>query len=108
MEQEIIEGNKLITEFMSHKVEGEFVLLHDKYNGRYHISNVKYNTSWNWLLPACNKFINETTPPKESRDANVYRSFCNELYNIICDFKIEPVFKHLAKAIKWYNQQKTN
>ena len=47
---EILEGNKLIAEFMGKKIRGNWVLVGDKYNGEYAVSLLKYNTDWNDLM----------------------------------------------------------
>lgn len=62
---------------------------------------VQYHSSWDWLMPAVNKFINENIRPVESRELNEYRSYVNSLYNLITDFNIIDVFNCLCEALKW-------
>jgi hypothetical protein len=105
MTQEQIEGNKLIIDFLDVPLErnGMAYYIHKGYYG---ITGLLFHRSWDWIIPAVNKFINETVPPTESKDINEYRDYCNRLHNLVTDYKILPVFNCLAKAIKWYNQTK--
>ncbi len=61
----------------------------------------QYHRSWDWLMPALDKFINKSTRPIESRDLNEYRNYCNRLYNLVTDFNIRDVFNCLVEAIRW-------
>lgn len=66
-EQEIIEGNKLIAEFMG----GKYIQEYDEWNFHltdfgYKIGNgeekaLKFNSSWDWLMPVVEK-IEQTKP----------------------------------------------
>lgn len=92
----IEEGNKLIAKFMD-----EYDLYHwgrDPFN---EFLKASYHSSWDKLMPAVNKFINENIRPVESRETNEYRNYVNRLYNLVTDFNITNVFNCLVEAIKW-------
>ena len=66
-EQEIIEGNKLIAEFIGYKFNGNIVISapldkngFDNYDilTGYNISQAAYNSSWNWLMSVVEKIDN--------------------------------------------------
>lgn len=114
MEQsEIIEGNRLIAEFMGVKI-GE-----DKYSWRpgvqeplqeYHLA---YHTSWGWIMPVVEKIEGL------GYDSRIMGN--NSDGGFLCDFvdlrndeaacktsfssKIEAVWLSCVDFIKWYNSQ---
>lgn len=97
MEQnEIIEGNRLIADFMGVKI-GE-----DKYSWRpgvqeplqeYHLA---YHTSWNWLKPVVDKIY--TYALAYPRQVEVFRRM-----SIVVD--IVPCWSHCVEFIKFLNSQ---
>ena len=127
-EQEIIEGDKLIAEFMGNiysknaeawgignaKIEHKELTIQGKvyknlvWAERFE-KELKYHSSWDWLMPVVNKI--------ESKGFDV---FINGLYCRITDCgltdleiesgettsKIEAVWETVVEFIKWYNKEK--
>lgn len=61
----------------------------------------KYDTSWDWLIPAVIKF-NEL-----NLDTEEYLEWCGEIDEaIISNYDIKQAHSILVKAIKWYNTNK--
>ena len=123
MTQQQIEGNKIIGEFMggeinqivkiySGKVTHEYIvrLLPNLLPEDTNIENIntpedlKYHSSWNWIIPAVNKFT-KSAAPTDSWDNYKYKEYCDRLKKLVTDFNITPVLNCLSEAIKWYNQQ---
>lgn len=113
-DQEIIEGNKLIAEFMGEK------------NIRIHESNVwmdenpvthnppnsvhaRYDTSWDWLMPVVEKIESLD----DGYEVIIRRTSCSIMYDqetkvslVYCPNKMLSVWSAVIKFIKWYNQNK--
>lgn len=167
MEKEIIEGNKLIAEFMGHKMhldsERERVFYLESYptlphhregfdiplgiysHGKYtesnwidamtknkkvlteriSIANLKYHSSWNWLMPVVEKISKLETPnDKYENGERIYvenyspRTFglMNENGEYLFRFNghqlltsesfIGSVYLGVVDFIKWYNENK--
>jgi hypothetical protein len=113
MTQEQIEGTKVIAEFdgwekrLSEKGQHSKTPLWYKVHSGYaafDLSAMKYHSSWDWLMPAVNKFINQNTRPSEGQDMYAYRQYCNRLYNEITNFQLYSVFYLLVEAIQWDNK----
>ena len=120
---EIIEGNKLIAEFMCktiYPIAGtkEF----NKWRGNrcdYHEFELKYHSSWDWLMPVVEK-IEKSEPSTWVEiygDRKVFTcDITNENQPIIEDeyqvlvsskslkTKIEAVWLAVVEFIRWYNQ----
>ena len=95
MEKEIIEGNKLIAEFMG------LSMLHNQTR----LETLKYHSSWDWLMPVVEK-IEQLLPWKEFK---IYRrtAYLPGFYIgkgkeclIVADTKIEAVWIAVVKFIK--------
>lgn len=105
--KEILEGNKIIAEFM-----GETVLpikecdLFPLIQGEDGLRQTKYHTSWDWLMPACYKWENLQDFYKTNK-ASEYRKLSGILGGIVYEYVIEPVYIQLVENIKWYNQTKS-
>lgn len=90
-----IEENKLIAEFMEYQ--------HSAYPeiDKWEMDNLKYHSSWDWLMIACWKF----------RDLNNHGNVpegwsykCEKIESAILGWSTpEMAAKELAEAIKWYN-----
>lgn len=116
-------NNKLIADFMCIKT-------FDKSNGisglwccgSYSDEFVKYDCSWDWLMPVVDKIesLNETETSKEIVDINSHnvRTWPTEKKNEIIagcyrnspeevkfNSKIEACYYVVVKFIKWYNKQ---
>lgn len=112
-DKEIIEGNKLLAEF------------HGKYNTKWHtigcypIKDLKYHTSWDWLMPVVEKiefytpdeigsgfavYINEKQCIIKSKFVD-YSYMDNPITGASADTKIESVWLAVVSFIQWYNTQ---
>ena len=108
----ILEGNKLIAEFMGYKlakcnnglawespykksVEDTFEL-HGRL-WRENDSYYKFHTSWDWLMPVANEII-------KSRDEQNADWDLTDLKYALCTTNIELVYKAVVKFINEYNQ----
>jgi hypothetical protein len=89
--EEILEGNKLIAEFMGAKplMEGELeivcsdgcnIMVYDS-GVQQKIPNMRFHTSWDWLMPVVDK-IAKTIIPKE---------WLNSGWNLSIDYAITKV-----------------
>lgn len=66
-------------------------------------SELKYDTSWDWLMPVVekiNKLIN-TDPVFKTFDIDIFRS----MQDWLLDANIKPCFDDIVLIIKWYNSQ---
>lgn len=90
---EIIEGSRLIAEYMGYQKEGEFLYtLYSKDKPTPSSiqmdirNNCKYHSSWDWLIPVINKINKE------------FNYFINRPYDI------ETEFLEVVKFIQWINK----
>jgi hypothetical protein len=91
-EQEILEGNRLIAEFMEvDRFEaGSWQLYIQMTNGSYH-------SSWDWLMPVIIKI----------RELLCEAEFTNRLgYDLHYTQDIKKIWNSCVLFIKWYNQNK--
>jgi hypothetical protein len=117
-EQEIIEGNKIIAEFMGIK---EIKSSYDSYgiptpiwhtendyfrsstysvpNESFYefVDNAKYHTSWDWLMPVVNKIFKLYTQ---------YPKAAFEIYKIRIVIDIYTLWLSVIKFIKFYNNER--
>lgn len=115
-EKEIIDGNKLIAEFMDCKINNEVCfdrieipLAHGvaarvgrKEYGLYEVNGnshnpfqLKYHSSWDWLMPVVEKIGKMNEPFIHKLPVSKLSIFT----------PIEEVFHKVVDFIKWYNQQ---
>ena len=125
--KEIIEGNKLIAEFMGGEVKsiGDFPNVFWKLSYRPSYSGItidllEYHSSWDWLMPVVEKIENcferyvIVTIKGTGCHITLFTQYAM-VHNGI-DFpnidyhhensKIEAVWLAVVEFIKWYNQQK--
>lgn len=97
MEVSIIEGNKLIAEFMAE------VIIHDKYverttnafgTGTNTLLPITYHSSWDWLMPVCKKII------------EMYKDNRQDIFTGLQECDIEKTFTAVVKFIEWWNDPK--
>ena len=110
-EQEILEGNKLIAEFMGIKIiQSRYGCNHPLVTCPYpDYSNLKYHSSWDWLIPVVSKiskmyedlykqaFITKTPIPYDIETTYA---------DVICrhvTIEKEHLFERVVEFIKWYN-----
>ncbi len=129
MEQEIIEGNKLIAEFMGAEVDnrglGEAAWLtapKKKTSNWIPIDALQYHSSWDWLMGVVEKIesLGFFTLVATSRMGG-YKYYMNIATGVgivnetmdnpskfmgQSDSKIDAVYKTVIEFIKWYNNQK--
>lgn len=116
MSNEVIEGNKLIAEFMGLKIGDAWQVWNKKadYTNR---TEFEYHTSWDWLMPVvekanniCSKNGNELS--NHSRDQQHLedpldnpRHWKSWSYHYIhLSTNRERVWQSVVEFIKWYNQ----
>lgn len=86
-QNEIIEGNKLIAEFMGLKMIEAKDITEDT-NVNEHCFNPRYHSSWDWLIPCIGKISNQCDEPEEL-DGLKYALLCNDIdtaFNFIVDY----------------------
>jgi len=117
--EEIIEGNKLIAEFMGY----EKTIYSDVFNGDlyaldvskgeiYAISQMQYHTSWDWIMPVVEKiesfgfYTNILSADNDNKKHAMHITLVNEeeQYSLWYESKILAVYKAVVEFIKWYNQ----
>jgi hypothetical protein len=107
---EVLEGNKLIALFMGKKIVNNWVQLGDKYNGEYDISLLKYHSSWDSQIPAYSKIahvLKELLPQLPNPETKIKYYFQQErLYqNAVFDNEPQAGQKVIVSLIKLYNQK---
>lgn len=105
MTQEQIEGNKIIAEFMGVPLKSKQITFSNPEIEIEKDRTFKYHSSWDWLMPAVNKFI-ESAEPTDSWDNYKHKEYCDRLKKLVANFSITLVFNLLSEAIKRYNQNK--
>ena len=115
--EEIVEGNRLIAEFMGYKQRenGGLFWGNDGLGGLYP-KDLKYHSSWDWLMPVVEKIqhLEDELPVKI--DFQIHLLGAVELY---IDYKrvfamtafepgtlINAVYEAILEFIKWYNENK--
>ena len=120
MTEEIIEENKLIAEFMG-AVEQEFLGKNRFFfyknsrieNLAYLPSELKFHSSWDWLMPVAEKITNELNYSVElnSLGTNNWRFAVYSGGSLVCQSRlletpIEAIYTAVIEFIKWYNLKK--
>ena len=125
--QEALESNKLIAEFVD-VILSNYTTYDGEIPQRYHINDLKYHSSWDWLMPVVEK-IEDTLIDLVNDDRTYYDTIvtaegsicsriehCDKKYYVsfghIYEFggnnKLETTYKAIIEFIKWYNSQKEN
>lgn len=118
-QEQILEGNKMIAEFMGYK---RCPLLDDKANGEmYHrkdpskafmyISKSKYHSSWDWQIPVWEKighlmqrYVSKDEVPISAMQE--YNRLCDKYESAVFTNNPQKGFQTLLESITWYNAQK--
>lgn len=69
--------------------------------------DLKYHSSWDWLIPACKKWDELIFPTDNPKLLVEYCRKCDLLDDMVTCYEIEAVFEQLVKNIKWYNGLET-
>ena len=98
-QEQIVEGNKLIAEFMSDFIlltKDEAIVVRDR-------KTLCFHSSWDWLMPVIDKI----------RSMNEYSGFVDHTSSIVDEGGvyintkfIENTWKDVVEFIKWYNVNK--
>ncbi len=86
----------------------------EDYHDHYRTSNeLEYHSSWDWLMPCCQKLLTEMnntvynlrsiTEWSNAKRGEIERAIWDYTYS---RGTIENVFNELVNAIQWYNNQK--
>lgn len=101
---EVMDRNRIIAEFMGATYNGSGVQfthppidLHGNRKTIYHLDDVIYDISWDWLMPVWRKIKADL-----SDNDVLYMS----TLTAIADVDIEKAFTLLSEAVQWYNQNK--
>ena len=104
--EEILENNKLIAEFMNLTPEGTKMFDDPMYLIDGTVTNLRYHSSWDWLVQVCNKIINEIDKPDfDSDDVDEFFEYTDTVQDnlMICD--LFATYKAVVEFIKWYNEE---
>jgi len=120
IEKEILEGNKLIAEFMgarSYESNNYFMDYGLQKNSPknmkgqtiIHMSDILYHSSWDWLMPVLNKCYKLQKDEHTGINTSI-KSNCLQYVlspgDFMCDGAIEIVWEIMVHYIKWYNKNK--
>ena len=114
--ENIIEGNKLITEFM--QVQNDFSDTYYlpefghyfnsygqiEWNDCFRSNELKYHSSWDWLKPVIDKIINSIgiKTIDECNDEEWFQY--NRISRMYIGIEIKLAFHYVVEFIKWYNK----
>lgn len=108
--QEILEGNRLIAEFMNFTFEpwyGEDRLGDNKTDTEYCydedgnvIDKLFYNSSWDWLMSVVSKCL--TINEKELDEWEYYYTQIDDSFFVV---EITETYAKVVNFIKWYNNE---
>jgi hypothetical protein len=112
MKKEILEGNKLIAEFMGLEEGPEYVNAFDRDDLLYFTGggyeSAKYDSSWDWLMPVVEKIecLSCTVTMVNNACCIFYTGDDREFsYSPLAVSKIEAVWLAVVEFIKWYNKE---
>lgn len=71
------------------------------------IGQLKYDSSWDALIPACKKWDDLPLSEFSETDKLEYGKLCDDLDHFVSCYEIIPAYNQLVKNIKWYNEWKT-
>ena len=99
------EGNVLIADFIDLSKQdksngGKFYLYESPETGEYiEPEELKYDSSWDWLMPVVGKIINDLGVHEESEFMVCVK------YNLSA-VQLDAVWLNVIKFIQWHNEQK--
>lgn len=108
--------NELIAEFMG-GVSREKIFPEDRQiiktseHGNCYTENLKYDTSWDWLMPVVfkiDKLYNENFPPDFiqrviSKESEIIDSHYMNVIAVPMATPIEEIYKEVVEFVKWHN-----
>jgi hypothetical protein len=107
-EEQIIEGNKLIAEFMGKSIyprnwndenwEGE--------RRDYMPHEVKYHASYDWLIPVCFKIKEICNSIQDAKLVQIASSYLSNICIANNRFVINELYPAVVNFLKWYKQLK--
>jgi hypothetical protein len=113
--KEILEGNKLIAEFMELEfISTCFVLINS--SQRIHKRNLKYNSSWDWLMPVvekiakingCHVLMNPSELAQKTAWVSIEGNKTNsskKQFHLHKKKLIDATYECIVLFIKWYNE----
>lgn len=119
--EKILEGNKMIAEFMGYTADAKGFHKSGEYvdgNGDKHftgmtIKNVLYDTSWDWLMPVIEHIENSVYGSQNTsfsiligKDSCLIASnFPDYHFEGNGKTKIDASYKAIIQFLTWYNQQ---
>jgi hypothetical protein len=101
-QEDIMKDNKIIAEFMGMELGDDKTMYYDDAENLHPptpINELKYHTSWDWLMPVANEII-------KSRDEQNTDWDLTDLKYALQTTNIEYVYKAVVKFINEYNKRK--
>jgi hypothetical protein len=125
-EKEILEGNKLIAEFMGMKQGKDFADFNGRWSGDWFDAKnaingcrneiLSFHSDWNWLMPVIEKieilgYVTEISGNRERSFASIGIENTNEYpsrigYGMEFLKKIDATYYAVIQFINWYNSNK--
>jgi hypothetical protein len=108
--EEILQGNKMIAEFMGLWEAEEGYLYNTQFEKGFRMSDLQYHSSWDWLMPVVGKI-------EDLGHIIIIGTLSDPLLTVIYlegfeqelegsgSSKIEAVYKACLAFIEWYNSQ---
>lgn len=107
---EITDGNRILAEFMTGRPKSSKVF----FDLNCVASDLKYSTSWSWLMPVVEKIESlEDDFGGQRFNVQIEQCFCciienhtsQEIVDLDRDTKMEAVFAACVEFAKWYKKQ---
>lgn len=99
-EKEILEGNKLIAEFMGNK-DSENKYSHESSEYYFEGCELEFHFSWNWLIPVVQKITREF--PEYDNTVHM-----EGILDTLLTLDIENIWKTVIGFIEFYNKKQKN
>jgi len=108
-QNEIIEGNKVIADFAALKSEsGYWLLIVKSDSGWFNFLELKYNESWDWLMPVVEKIESLGYYFMINKWTSAYTNGADgdriSITTVEGKTKILNTWKAVVEFIKWHNQ----
>lgn len=112
--EEALESNKSIAQFMGAEIRMGYAYPYEYCdfkdengitNETVRVDNLKYNTSWDWLMPVWIKFRDYGFGIDEETKQKLHTNYVARLAQDIAYGTLEEVYHNLSIAINWLNTQ---